>query len=100
SLDLNKVRRELAEKLRREVTDDDIYSHLMYPQVFAEYARQQRDYGDVSVLPTPAFFYGLSVGEEISISIEEGKILIIRLVSISAPDKDGRRTLSYELNGM
>ena len=38
--------------------------------------------------------------EEITVSIEEGKVLIIRLVSIGAPDKDGRRTLSYELNGI
>jgi len=71
-----------------------------YPKVFADYAKQQREFGDVSVLPTSAFFYGLKVGEEISIHIEEGKILIIRLVSLGAPDKDGRRTLSYELNGM
>ena len=98
--DLKKLRTELAEKLRRDVTDDDVYSHLMYPQVFADFAKQQREYGDVSVLPTPAFFYGLKPGEEISVEIEEGKVLIIRLVSIGAPDKDGRRALSYELNGI
>ncbi len=27
-------------------------------------------------------------------------MLIIRLVAVGAPDKDGRRTVSYELNGM
>ena len=99
-LDLEKVRAELREKLRRDVSDDDLYSHLMYPQVFADFAKHQAAYSDVSVLPTPAFFYGLKVGEEISVSIEEGKVLIIRLVSISAPDKDGRRAVSYELNGI
>ena len=52
------------------------------------------------MLPTPAFFYGLKPGEEISVDIEEGKTLIIRLINISAPDKDGRRTVTYELNGM
>jgi pyruvate carboxylase len=52
------------------------------------------------VLPTPAFFYGLKPGEEISVNIEEGKVLIIRLISIGHPDKDGRRTISYELNGI
>jgi pyruvate carboxylase len=64
----------------------------MYPQVFADFAKHQREYGDVSVLPTPAFFYGLKPGEEISVDIEEGKVLIIRLVSVGEPDKDGRRT--------
>ncbi len=98
--DLKKLRAELAEKLKHEPSDDELYSHLMYPQVFADFAKQQREYGDVSVLPTPAFFYGLKPGEEINVEIEEGKTLIIRLVSIGAPDKDGRRALSFELNGM
>jgi pyruvate carboxylase len=99
-LNLDKTRRELSDKLRREATDDDLYSHLMYPQVFADFAKHQREYSDVSVLPTPAFFYGLKLGEEINISIEEGKSLIVRLINVSAPDKDGRRTVNFELNGM
>jgi pyruvate carboxylase len=94
------LKKELSEKLKRDATDDDLYSHLMYPSVFAEYIKHQREYGDVSVLPTPAFFYGLKPGEEISVEIEEGKVLIIRLISVSPADKDGRRTLSYELNGI
>jgi pyruvate carboxylase len=97
---LEKLRKELTEKLKREAGDDDLYSHLMYPQVFADLAKQQREFGDVSVLPTPAFFYGLRPGEEISVSIEAGKTLIIRLINVGEPDKDGRRTVTYELNGM
>ena len=97
---LKKLREELGDKLKREVTDDDLYSHLMYPQVFADFARHLREYSDVSVLPTPAFFYGLRLGEEISVAIEAGKTLIIRLVNVSEADKDGRRTVTYELNGI
>ena len=99
-LDEAAAQRTLAEKLKREPTDDDLYSHLMYPQVFADFAKHQRDFSDVSVLPTPAFFYGLRRGEEISVDIEEGKMLIIRLINVSEPDKDGRRTVTYELNGI
>ncbi|MES2696547.1 MAG: biotin/lipoyl-containing protein, partial [Verrucomicrobiota bacterium] len=99
-IDLDKTRAELAEKLKRPVTDDDLYSHLMYPQVFADFAKHVATYSDVSVLPTPAFFYGLKPGEEISVSIEQGKVLIIRLISIGQPDKEGRRAISYELNGI
>jgi len=98
--ELTEVRQELTNQLRRESTDDDLYSHLMYPQVFADFAKHQREFGEVSVLPTPAFFYGLKLGEEISVEIEEGKVLIIRLVTVGAPDKDGRRTVGYELNGI
>ena len=100
AIDFEKVRAELSDKLKRPATDDDVYSHLMYPQVFADYAKHAAAYSDVSVLPTTAFFYGLKPGEEISVHIEEGKVLIIRLISVGAPDKDGRRAISYELNGI
>jgi pyruvate carboxylase len=99
-LDLEKLRSELTDKLKRPATDDDLFSHLMYPSVFSDFSKHLATYSDVSVLPTAAFFYGLKVGEEITVSIEQGKVLIIRLVSIGAPDKDGRRTISYELNGI
>lgn len=100
SLDLDQVRRELKEELGREPSEDDLYSHLMYPQVFTDFVQHTKRYGEVSALPTPAFLYGLKPGEEVSVSIEEGKLLIIRLISVGAPDKDGRRVVSYELNGM
>ena len=97
---LKKVREELTTKLKRDATDDDLFSHLMYPEVHAEFAKVQRDFGEVSALPTPAFFYGLKPDEEISVSIEQGKTLFIKLVNIGTADKDGRRTVTFELNGM
>jgi pyruvate carboxylase len=98
--DFKAEKRSLAAKLKREITEDDLFSHLMYPEVFADFAKFQREFGDVSVLPTAPFFFGLKPGEEISVDIEEGKTLFIRLISINPPDKDGRRTVTYELNGM
>ena len=98
--DLEKLRTELTTKLKRRATDDDLYSHLMYPEVFAAFEKHRHDYSDVSVLPTPAFFYGLRVREEISVTIEQGKTLIIRFVNASEPDKEGARIVTYELNGM
>ncbi len=97
---LKETKAEVAAKTKREPSEDDLYSHLMYPSVFADFAKFSRDFGDVSSLPTPAFFYGLNLGEEISVSIEEGKVLFIKLINIGAPDKEGRRVISYELNGV
>jgi pyruvate carboxylase len=99
-VNLDKLRRELSDKLKRDATEDDVFSHLMYPQVFADYSKQLREFSDVSVLPTPAFYYGLRRGEEISVEIEAGKTLVIRLITVGEPDKDGRRTVTFELNGM
>jgi pyruvate carboxylase len=98
--DLNKLRADLSAKLKRPATDDDLYSHLMYPEVFASFEKLRQDYSDLSVLPTPAFFYGLHPRQEISVTIETGKTLVIRLVNVSEPEKDGRRTVTVELNGM
>jgi len=98
--ELEKLRAELANRIKRRPTDDDLYSHLMYPEVFAAFEKHRHDYGDVSVLPSTAFFYGLHLREEITANIEPGKALIIRLVNVAAPDKDGKRTVTYELNGM
>jgi pyruvate carboxylase len=97
---LREMKSEVATKTRREPSEDDLFSHLMYPSVFADFAKFQREFGDVSGLPTPAFFYGLNPGEEISVSIEEGKVLFIKLINVGAADKEGRRIVSYELNGM
>jgi pyruvate carboxylase len=97
---LKEVKADVAAKTKREPSDDDLFSHLMYPSVFADFAKFQREFSDVSALPTPAFFYGLRTGEEISVSIEEGKVLFIKLINVGAPDKEGCRTINYELNGM
>ncbi|MEO5915627.1 MAG: pyruvate carboxylase [Luteolibacter sp.] len=99
-IDLEATRAELATKLGRPISDDDLYSHLMYPQVFADFMAFRAKYDDLSSLPTPAFFYGLHIGEEIEIEIDTGKILIIKLISIGEADSAGRRALFYELNGM
>jgi pyruvate carboxylase len=99
-VDLGAARAGLTIKLGRPATDDDLYSHLMYPQVFAEFEEFRSTYDDLGGLPTPAFFYGLKVGEEIEFDFEPGKRLIIRLVSLTPADAEGRHTLFYELNGM
>ena len=99
ALDFEKVRGDLQAKLGRKVTDDDLFSHLMYPEVFAEFVTFQRKFSDVSVLPSAAFLYGLESGEEIAVDIEEGKTLFISLSHIGAADKDGQRTILFELNG-
>jgi pyruvate carboxylase len=99
-LNLEKIKEELSARLKREASDNDLYSHLMYPEVFAEFAKFARDYSNIAVLPTPAFFYGLKPGEEISVDIEEGKTLFIKLSHVGAVDKDGRRVVTFELNGM
>jgi pyruvate carboxylase len=83
----------------RAITDYEFASWLMYPKVFTEYMADRVHYGDTSVLPTRAFFYGLETGEEITVDLEKGKHLIIRYVATSDVHDDGTRTVFFELNG-
>ena len=89
----------LEKNLGHAVRRDDLLSSLLYADVFAKYDKFRQTYSDVSVLPTPAFFYGLKSGEEITVEIESGKSLIIKFLTISEPHPDGTRTLFFELNG-
>ncbi len=98
-IDLQETAATLSKTLGREASEDDLYRHLMYPDVFARYVAHYKKYGNVSVLPTPAFFYGLKPNEEISVEIERGKILYIKLINIGEPTEDGLRPISFELNG-
>lgn len=85
--------------LDHEPTQREVVSHLLYPQVFTDFAKHQLEYADISVLPTPAFLYGLEPGEEIAVDIEPGKTLIIRFLTVGEPHDDGTRTVFFELNG-
>jgi pyruvate carboxylase len=98
-IDLQKARAEAQSKTWREITDEEFASYLMYPKVFLDYMRNRLDYGRVSVLPTPLFFYGMEPGEEVTVDIERGKTLIVRFVAVSDSHEDGTRTVFFELNG-
>ncbi|MGI8749757.1 MAG: biotin/lipoyl-containing protein, partial [Thermoleophilaceae bacterium] len=74
-------------------------SYLMYPAVFAEFADFQRRFGDVSVLPTPAFFWGMRPDEELTVHIERGKTFFIRFLALGEHDSKGYRSIYFELNG-
>jgi pyruvate carboxylase len=97
--DLERLRRQTEEKCGRAVTDEEFASALMYPKVFQDYVENRNAFGNVSVLPTHAFFYGMEAGEEISIDIERGKTLFVRFVTVSDLHDDGTRTVFFELNG-
>jgi pyruvate carboxylase len=78
----------------------DFLSWKFYPKVFEEYYAFTRQYGDVSFLPTPAFFYGMKPNEEILVDIGTGKTLIIRLLYVADhADEAGHRTVFFRLNG-
>jgi pyruvate carboxylase len=97
--DLDAERKVIEDKLERKVDDFEFASYLMYPKVFTDFATASDTYGPVSVLPTPAYFYGLKDGEELFADIERGKTLVIVNQAMSQTDAQGMVTVFFELNG-
>ncbi|MFT8361768.1 MAG: pyruvate carboxylase [Sporolactobacillus sp.] len=98
-IDFVEIRATLEEKFDRKFADDEVVSFALYPKVYTDYLHFCEQYGNISVLDTPTFFYGLRLGEEVAVNIEEGKTLIVKLISIGHAGKDGLRTAYFELNG-
>lgn len=97
--DFDAARARVRELVKREPLQREVVSWLLYERVFTDFAEHQSKYGEVCILPTPNFFYGLEPGEEIAVDIEPGKTLIIRFLTVGNPHADGTRTVFFELNG-
>jgi pyruvate carboxylase len=81
------------------VDDEDLNGYLMYPKVFMDYRARHRLYGPVRALPTRTFFYGMEPGHAVSIEIDPGKSLEIRLQAVGETTDEGEVRVFFELNG-
>ncbi|KAJ8719476.1 hypothetical protein PYW08_011651 [Mythimna loreyi] len=98
-LDFDKLKAELKETYP-EVTDADVMSAAMYPQVANDFFRIRDKYGPVKHLDTKTFLTGPTVGETIEVKIERGKTLDIKTVAVSDEmTAAGEREVFFELNG-
>ncbi len=98
-IDFDREFAEFQERFDDDRTLLDFMSFKLYPKVYEDFYNHRKVYGDMSALPTPAFFYGMQYGEEILVNIAEGKVIMIKLLFISEPDANGFRNVSFELNG-
>lgn len=90
---------QFQQQFGKETAFEDYLSYQFYPKVFQEYHDFQKQFGDLSFLPTPQFLYGLKQDEETVIEIEPGKTIIVKLLYIETPDKQGFRLVHFMLNG-
>lgn len=97
--DLTARREEAEAACGRALDQAELSAYMMYPKVFTEFVAVQRKYGPVSVLPTPVFFYGMKIGDEVTLEIEPGKALVVQLTAIGETRDDGQVELFFELNG-
>ncbi len=74
-------------------------SYALYPKVYEDYCEHFEMYNDVTSLESHVYFYGLAKGEEMTLSIGEGKEITIKYIDKSEPNENGMRTLTFEVNG-
>jgi pyruvate carboxylase len=97
-IDLDEAFKQFGEKYPGS-TFLDFLSYQMFPKVYDEYYNYQNEFGEVSNIPTPSFFYPLKNDEELLIELGKGKTIHVRLIYVSDADDTGMRTVSFELNG-
>ena len=97
--DFDAVRKHLTEKFNIEPTEKDIISYALYPKVFETYLKTLDEKGDFHLIDSKTFFHGISVGQTAEVKIDEGVVIITKLISISNVDEKGYRTLTFEVNG-
>jgi len=84
---------------RSGVERQSILNELLFPAPTKEFLANREQYGDVSVIDTLDYLYGLRLGEETLISVEPGVDLYVELEAISEVDDHGMRTVLASLNG-
>ncbi|KAH8403771.1 hypothetical protein KR215_002619 [Drosophila sulfurigaster] len=98
-LDFDKLKAELKES-HSNITDRDVVSAALYPQVTNEYLHYREQYGPVDKLDTRIFLSGPKVGEEFEVTLERGKTLSMKALAMAADLKaNGNREVFFELNG-
>ncbi len=74
-------------------------NRLLFPGPSKEFQQLRDDFGDVSVIPTVPFLYGMEPGAEYAVTIDKGVTLLMGLESIGAPDKRAKRSVMTTMNG-
>ncbi|MGE3193793.1 MAG: pyruvate carboxylase [Microbacteriaceae bacterium] len=74
-------------------------NRLLFPGPTQAFQQVRETYGDLSVVDTPDYLYGLQTGAEHEVPIAPGVTLLIGLEAIGEADDRGMRTVMATLNG-
>ena len=74
-------------------------NRLLFPGPYKEFTTSRRNYGDLSVLPTVDYLYGLVHGGEHIVELRSGVQLYLGLEATGVPDERGMRTVVTTMNG-
>ena len=83
----------------RPIEMEDFLSYMLYPKVFETAHENYKKYGNIALIPTKDFFFGMKLQEETFITLEPGKTIIVKLLSVGIPNDEGVRTVFFKVNG-
>ncbi|MFT5647709.1 MAG: pyruvate carboxylase [Aureispira sp.] len=98
-IDFEKEFKDFQEEFSEFCDELDFISYKLYPKVFRDFHEHHEKFNAVQHLPTLPFFYGLKQNEETIVEIANGKSILIRYIGSSAPDEEGMRNITFEMNG-
>ena len=89
---------DLADLESDSATRRDRLNHLLFPGPTKELDQFRATFGDVSVLDTERYLYGMAE-TEVEVELEKGVRLLLGLEAVGEPDERGMRTVMFTLNG-
>ena len=95
---------EITEEERTALAGDSstrrsMLNRLLFPAPTRQFEQAREQFGDLSVVDTVDYLYGLKQGEEHVVEIEKGVRLYAGLEAIGEADDKGMRTVMTTLNG-
>ncbi len=76
-----------------------VLSRLLFPGPWKDYEQAVEEHGDVSVIPTEAFFFGLQRGRTVTVALEPAVDVLVELETVGEVSPNGLRTLHLKVNG-
>lgn len=98
-IDFEQVKQQVS-RYEKNPSMQDLVSWCLYPKVLEDYCKRRQEYGDISHMESHVFFSGMAQGETTELSIEEGKMLVIKYVGLGEMNRDGTQNVVFELNGV
>lgn len=97
--DFEADRKHVKEDLGLEGTEQEVLSYAIYPKVFDDYNKYIRKEGSFRYMGSDVFFHGLREGETSEIKLEEGKVILVKLIEVRDTENEGIKDVVFELNG-
>ena len=80
-------------------TRRDRLNHLLFPGPTKDFQQVRASYGDVSLLDTESYLYGMTPSTEVEVILDRGVRLLLGLEAVGEPDERGMRTVMFTMNG-